>query len=67
MGDNGSADLLEDILDGEEEHTNWLEGQLTAIGRSGVPRGAAQGTLGESSRGPSRRPASNEVGAELKA
>lgn len=34
-GDNGSADLLEDILEGEEEHANWLEGQLTAISQMG--------------------------------
>src|SRR5574337_276704 len=26
-GDNGSADLLEDILEGEEEHANWIEAQ----------------------------------------
>jgi bacterioferritin len=35
-GDNGSADLLEDILEGEERHANWLEGQLTAIEQAGV-------------------------------
>ena len=35
-GDNGSADLLEDILEGEEEHANWLETQLTAIDQIGV-------------------------------
>jgi bacterioferritin len=34
--DNGSADLLEDILEGEEEHANWLETQLTAIDQVGV-------------------------------
>jgi bacterioferritin len=34
--DNGSADLLEDILEGEEEHANWLETQLTAIDQIGV-------------------------------
>ena len=34
-GDNGSADLLEDILEGEEEHANWLEAQLTAIDQIG--------------------------------
>lgn len=34
--DNGSAELLEDILEGEEEHENWLEGQLTAIEQVGV-------------------------------
>jgi bacterioferritin len=41
-GDNGSAELLEDILEGEEEHANWLEGQLTAIEQIGV-----QGYLAE--------------------
>jgi len=37
VGDNGSADLLEDILEGEEEHANWLEGQLTAIEQMAAP------------------------------
>ena len=36
VSDNGSAELLEDILEGEEEHGNWLEGQLTAIEQVGV-------------------------------
>lgn len=36
-GDNGSAELLEDILEGEEEHANWIEAQLTAIEQVGVP------------------------------
>jgi bacterioferritin len=35
-GDNGSAELLEDILEGEEEHANWLEGQLVAMDQIGV-------------------------------
>ena len=35
-GDNGSADLLEDILEGEEEHANWIEAQLTAIDQVGA-------------------------------
>ncbi len=30
-GDNGSRDLLEDILEGEERHADWLESQLEAI------------------------------------
>lgn len=34
-GDNGSADLLEDILEGEEEHADWLETQLELIGQLG--------------------------------
>jgi bacterioferritin len=32
-GDNGSRDLLEGILTDEEEHIDWLEGQLHAISR----------------------------------
>jgi bacterioferritin len=35
-GDNGSGDLLEDILEGEEEHADWLETQLAAIEQVGV-------------------------------
>jgi bacterioferritin len=35
-GDNGSAELLEDILEGEEEHANWIEAQLSAIEQIGV-------------------------------
>jgi bacterioferritin len=35
-GDNGSAELLEHILEGEEEHANWLETQLVAIEQVGT-------------------------------
>lgn len=35
-GDNGSAELLEDILEDEEEHANWLEAQLTLIAQAGL-------------------------------
>ncbi len=35
-GDNGTADLLEDILEDEEEHANWLEAQLTLLDQVGV-------------------------------
>ena len=35
-GDNGSAELLEDILEGEEEHANWLEAQLTLVDQVGA-------------------------------
>ncbi len=33
--DNGTAELLEDILEDEEEHANWLEAQLTLIQQMG--------------------------------
>jgi bacterioferritin len=35
-GDAGSAELLEDILEGEEEHANWIEAQLTLIEQVGA-------------------------------
>jgi bacterioferritin len=35
-GDNGSADLLERLLEGTEEHVHWLESQLTLIGQVGL-------------------------------
>jgi bacterioferritin len=41
-GDNGSAELLEKILDGEEEHADWLEGQLHALATVGVENYLAQ-------------------------
>ena len=41
-GDHGSADLLEDILEGEEEHLNWIEAQLTLLEQVGVPQYLAE-------------------------
>jgi len=41
-GDNGSRDLLEGILTDEEEHIDWLEGQLHAIGEMGIENYLAQ-------------------------
>ncbi len=35
-GDNGTAELLEDLLEDTEEHAHWLESQLTLIGQIGV-------------------------------
>lgn len=40
--DNGSRDLLEDILEGEESNADWLESQLEAIGQIGVASYLAQ-------------------------
>jgi bacterioferritin len=34
-GDNGTRELLEGILEGEEGHADWLETQLDAINRIG--------------------------------
>jgi bacterioferritin len=36
LGDNRTADLLEDILEDEEEHLNWLEAQLSLLDEVGV-------------------------------
>ena len=35
LGDNGSRELLENILEGEEEHADWLETQLELIAQVG--------------------------------
>jgi bacterioferritin len=42
QGDNGSKDLLQDILDGEEEYAEWLESQLEAMGQIGDANYLAQ-------------------------
>ncbi|MEW5888415.1 MAG: bacterioferritin [Pseudomonadota bacterium] len=36
VGDYVSRELLEDILDGEEEHVDWLETQLDLIDKVGL-------------------------------
>jgi bacterioferritin len=41
-GDNGSRVLLNGILTDEEEHIDWLEGQLHAIGEMGLQNYLAQ-------------------------
>ncbi len=42
LGDNGSRDLLEDILEGEEAHANWIEAQMTLIAQMGEANYLAQ-------------------------
>ena len=42
VGDNGSRELLESILTDEEEHIDWLEAQLHAIGEMGIENYLAQ-------------------------
>ena len=42
LGDNGTRELLESILEGEEEHANWLEAQLTLIEQVGEGNYLAQ-------------------------
>jgi bacterioferritin len=41
-GDNGTRDLLADILEGEEEHADWLESQLSLIDQLGQAHYLAQ-------------------------
>jgi len=42
LADNGSRELLEGILGDEEEHIDWLEGQLHAISEMGIQNYLAQ-------------------------
>ena len=41
-GDNGTAELLESILEDTEEHAHWLESQLTIIRQVGLPQYLAE-------------------------
>lgn len=41
-GDNGSCELLEGILTGEESHADWIEAQLTLIEQVGAANYLAQ-------------------------
>ena len=40
--DNGSREMLEGILEGEEEHADWLEAQLYLIENVGAERYLAE-------------------------
>lgn len=42
VGDNGTAELLEDLLEDTEEHVHWLESQLTMIGQIGLAQYLAE-------------------------
>ena len=42
VGDNGTRYLLEDVLEGEEDHADWLETQLELIGQVGEAHYLAQ-------------------------
>ena len=41
-GDNGTAELLEDLLTGEEHHADWIESQLFVIEQVGIENYLAQ-------------------------
>jgi bacterioferritin len=47
-GDEGSADMLEDILEAEEGHIDWLEAQLTLVDQVGLQNYLSQQIRGDS-------------------
>jgi bacterioferritin len=47
-GDNGTAELLEEILEDTEEHAHWLESQLFVIGQIGAAQYLAEQVKGGS-------------------
>ena len=42
LGDNGTRELLEQILEGEESHANWIEAQMSLIAQAGEGNYLAQ-------------------------
>src|SRR4029079_12618282 len=42
LGDTGTEEMLTDILEGEEEHVDWLETQLELIDQVGLQNYLAQ-------------------------
>ena len=42
LGDNGTRELLEEILVSEESHVNWIEAQLSLIAQVGEANYLAQ-------------------------
>src|SRR3954451_14104124 len=45
-GDNGTREILEGILRGEEDHLDWLEVQLELIGKVGLENYLSQQLYG---------------------
>jgi bacterioferritin len=48
VGDNGTAELLEDLLEDTEEHAHWLESQLTLVEQVGLENYLAEQLKGGS-------------------